>query len=114
MLLPAKAIGGLLLLSVMSGAAFAQAGSPEAIPVYIYGHADTTSLNARIASVRRRIAEIGWSRSVHRNSYPIVILVPRSALPSNRASGGRQNAGLPLERQSEMGTCVTRYTGVSQ
>lgn len=112
-LVPTKAIGGgllLLLLSVMPRAAIAQTGSPGAMPVYVYGHADSTSLNAGIASVRRRIAEIGWSRAVHRNSYPIFILIPRPAPPPNQASEGQLEAGLPLERQSEMG--ITELYGL--
>lgn len=110
---PAKAIGGgllLLLLSVMPLAAVAQTGSPGAMPVYIYGHADTTSLNAGIASVRRRIAEIGWSRAVHRSSYPVFILVARPASPLNQASEDQQDSRLPLERQSAMG--ITELYGL--
>lgn len=112
-LLPAKAIGGgllLLLLTVMPRAAVAQTVSPGAMPVYVYGHADTTSLNAGIASVRRRIAEIGWPRAGHRNSYPMFILIPRPAPLPNQASEGQQKSGLPLEFQSEMG--ITELYGL--
>ena len=112
-LLPAKAIGGgllLLLLSSMPCAAVAQTGSPGATHIYVYGHADSTSSNAGIASVRRRIAEIGRSRAVHRNSYPIFILIPRPAATPNQASEGQQKARLPLERQAELG--ITELYGL--
>ncbi len=112
-LLRAKAIGGgllLLLLSAIPCAAVAQTGSPGAMHIYVYGQADSTSLNAGIASVRRRIAEIGRSRAAHRNSYPIFILIPRPAPPPNQVSGGQQKARLPLERQAELG--ITELYGL--
>ena len=105
-LVPAKAIAGvllLLLLSAMPRVAGAQTGSPAAMPVYVYGHADTTFLNAGIASVRRRIAQIGWSRAGHRNGSPMFIIIPRSAPVPDRASEGQQTAVPSLERQSEPG-----------
>ena len=112
-LLRAKAIGGgllLLLLSAIPCAAVAQTGSPGAMHIYVYGQADSTSLNAGIASVRRRIAEIGRSRAAHRNSYPIFILIPRPAPPPNQVLGGQQKARLPLERQAELG--ITELYGL--